>query len=64
MEKLFGKLKKNMQKNVKMLKNVKKNVKKMTKMIEEYPDYEISNYGEVIYTHTGRVLKPRKNRGG
>ena len=32
--------------------------------IEGYDNYEVSNYGEVLCTDTGKTLNPRKNRGG
>lgn len=32
--------------------------------IEGYDNYEISNYGEILHTNTGKTIKPRKNRGG
>ena len=34
------------------------------KKIEEYENYEISNFGNVRNTDTGRILKPRKNTEG
>lgn len=33
-------------------------------VIEDYPDYEVSDYGNVRNRRTGRILKPQLNRDG
>jgi hypothetical protein len=33
-------------------------------MIANYSNYAVSNYGNVLNIDTGRILRPRKNRGG
>jgi hypothetical protein len=32
--------------------------------IEGYDNYEVSNYGDVMITHNGKILKQRKRKDG